>query len=204
MTASSSALTSINRNWAGRLIETDRLDEPPRHIPDYPFHSLSILSTCMRRSFCLWMVLGAALLPGCGSRDTIWVTGVLQKGGQSYEPPAGRKLALYFYPMTDGASSDPSGDVEMADYNSKDGSFTVPGREGHGIRPGKYRIVVVESLRRETRDELKKSAKPKRGQQRIDNDTNFLDSTFGEKTSPFVRDLRSSTNLMLDMASPTG
>ena len=115
----------------------------------------------MRRSLCLGLVLSAALLAGCGRGNTIWVTGVLQKGGQIYEPPEGRKLALYFYPIAEGTAGNPSGDVEMADYNSKDGSFTVPGREGHGIRPGKYRIAVVESLRRETRDQLQKSAKPK-------------------------------------------
>ena len=149
------------------------------------------------------MVLSAAFLTGCGHGDTIWVTGVLQKGGQIYEPPAGRKLALYFYPIKDGTSGNSSGEAEMADYNSKDGSFTVPGSEGYGIRPGKYRIAVVESLRRETRDQLKKVLKPKAGQKRVDNDTNFLDSTFGEKSSPFVRDLKTSTNLTLDMASPT-
>jgi hypothetical protein len=159
----------------------------------------------LRKAHCrLWMVLSAAFLAGCGRGDTIWVTGVLQKGGQVYQPPEGRKLALYFYPMKDGTSGDSSRDVEMADYNSKDGSFTVPGSEGYGIRPGKYRIVVVESLRRETRDQMNKSAKPKRGQRRVENDTNFLESTFGENTSPFVRDLKSSTNLTLDMASPTG
>ncbi len=149
------------------------------------------------------MVLSSASLAGCGGGDTIWVTGVLQKSGQVYEPPEGRKLALYFCPMKDGTSVDPSGNMEMAEYNSKDGSFTVPGPEGYGIRPGKYRIAVVETLRRETRDQLKKSAKPKRGQKRVDNDTNFLESTFGEQTSPFVRDITKSTNLTLDMASPT-
>ena len=184
------------------LIETAGLEQPPCRTSDRPFHSFPIVNTAMRRSICLGMVLGAALLPGCGSRDTIWVTGVLQKGGQVYEPPEGRKLALYFYPMADGTSDRPTGDVEMADYNSKDGSFTVPGSEGNGIRPGKYRIAVVETLRRETRDQLKKGVKPKRGQKRIDNDTNFLDSTFGEKTSPFVHDLKTSTKLTLDMASP--
>jgi hypothetical protein len=153
--------------------------------------------------FILWAALGVLCLAGCGGGNTIWVTGVLQKGGEPYKPSEGRKLALYFYPMKDGTSVDPSGDVEMADYNSKDGSFTVPGREGYGIRPGKYRIAVVESLRRETRDQLKKSAKPKHGEKRVDNDTNLLDSTFGENTSPFVRDMTNSTKLTLDMASPT-
>jgi hypothetical protein len=150
------------------------------------------------------MVLSAAFLAGCGHGDTIWVTGVLQKGGQIYEPPAGRKLALYFCPMKDGTSNDPGGVMEMAAYNSKDGSFTVPGIEGYGIRPGKYRIAVIESLRREARDELNKSKKPKPGQTPIGNDTNLLESTFGENTSPFVRDITKSTNLTLDMASPSG
>jgi hypothetical protein len=153
------------------------------------------------------MALSAAFLAGCGGGgNTIWVTGVLQKGGQIYQPPEGHKLALYFCPVKDDTSMDPSREMEMAVYNSKDGSFTVPGDEGYGIPPGKYRIAVVETLRREELDKLKKSTKtkPKRGQRRIDKDTNFLESTFGEKTSPLVRDLKTSTNLTLDMASPTG
>jgi hypothetical protein len=157
----------------------------------------------MRGPLCLLMVLTAASLPGCGRGDQIWVTGVLQKGGQIYDPPEGRKLALYFCLMKDGTPNEQTGDVEMADYNSKDGSFTVPGSEGSGIRPGKYRIAVVETLRRETRDQLKKDGKAKLGQKRIDNDTNFL-PIFGEKSSPFVRDLRTSTKLTLDMANPDG
>ena len=158
----------------------------------------------LRRSHFVWVVLIAAFLAGCGRGDAIWVTGVLQKGGQTYQPPEGRKLALYFCPVKDDNSLDPNGEMEMADYNSKDGSFTVPGREGYGIRPGKYRIAVSETLRREERDRLKKPGKQNRGQTRITNDTNFLESTFGEQTSPFVRDLKASTNLTLDMASPTG
>jgi hypothetical protein len=158
----------------------------------------------LRRARCLWMILSAAFLAGCGRGDTIWVTGVLQKGGQVYLPPEGRDLALYFYPMKDGTSGDPAGEFEMADYNSKDGSFTVPGREGYGIRPGKYRIAVVETLRRAELEKLKKPGKRTPKQKLFDRDTNFLESTFGEKTSPFVRDLKTSTNLTLDMASPTG
>jgi hypothetical protein len=149
------------------------------------------------------MVLSAACLAGCGRGDSIWVKGVLQKGGEMYKAPEGRKLALYFCPIKDGTSGAPAGDVEMADYDARDGSFTVPGREGYGIPPGNYRIAVAETLRREALNQLKTASKAKRGQSRIDNDTNFLESSFGEKTSPFVRDLRTSTNLTLDMAKPT-
>jgi hypothetical protein len=148
-------------------------------------------------------MLSAACLAGCGG-DTIHVTGVLQKGGEKYNVPDDHKLALYFHPMADGTSAKPSGDVEMADYDARDGSFTVPGRDGYGIRPGKYRIAVVESLRREALDQLKQGKALKAGQKkRIDKETNLLEDTFGENTSPFVRDLRSSTKLTLDMAKPT-
>ncbi len=70
--------------------------------------------------FGLWAALGVHCLAGCGGGNTIWVTGVLQKGGQPYKPLEERKLAL-----------------------------------------------------------------------------------FGKMTSPFVRDLKSSTKLTLDMAKPT-
>lgn len=157
----------------------------------------------MRRSPGLWILLSALCLAGCGGGNNIWVTGVLQKDGAVYKPPEGRKLALYFYPMAGGASGNVSGDAEMADYDATDGSFKVPGPEGYGIPPGKYRIVVAETLRREALDELKKASKPKRGEKRLTNDTNLLEASFGEKTSPFIRDLSKSTKLTLDMAKPT-
>jgi hypothetical protein len=152
------------------------------------------------------MVMSVVCLAGCGSGDNIWVTGVLQKGGEMYKPPDGHKLALYFCPMPGEGSATPTGDVEMADYDPRDGSFTVPGREGNGIPRGKYRIAVVETLRREALDLLRQASKPKnRGQQKlIRDDTNLLEASFGETTSPFVRDLTTSTKLTLDMSKPNG
>ncbi len=157
----------------------------------------------MLRPMGLWIVLGALCLAGCGGGDGIWVTGVLKKGEEIYKPPEGRKLALYFCPMKDGTAGQPIGEVELADYDARDGSFKVPGREGSGIPPGKYRVALVETLLREELDKLKKAAKPKRGQKRITDDTNFLEDSFGETTSPFVLDLKTSTNITLDMAKPT-
>jgi hypothetical protein len=160
----------------------------------------------MSRTLGLLIVMSVVCLAGCGSGDNIWVTGMLQKGGEMYKPPDGHKLALYFCPMPGEASAAPTGDVAMADYDPRDGSFTVPGREGNGIPPGKYRIAVVETLRREALDQLKEASKSKkRGQQTpIRDDTNLLETSFGEKASPFVRDLTTSTKLLLDMAKPNG
>ena len=154
------------------------------------------------KSFGPWIMLGAACLAGCGGGDTIWVKGVLQKGGEVYKPPEGRKLALHFHQLADGTSDKPTGFVELADYDARDGSFTVPGREGNGIPPGKYRIALVETYLRETFDQIKKASKPHRGQKPLDKEVNLLESAFGEKTSPFVRDLKTSTNLTLDMSKP--
>jgi hypothetical protein len=157
----------------------------------------------MRRSLSRWILLSTFCLAGCGDGTSIWVTGVLQKGGEVYKPPEGRKLALYFYPMIDDTSGNPAGDPQMANYDARDGSFSVPGREGYGIPPGKYRIVLVETLLNEALEKLRKIQKPKRGEWRASGDTNFLEGPFGEKTSPFVRDLKTSTKLALDMARPT-
>jgi hypothetical protein len=181
------------------------LDQPPCGVSELAFlTSLTALNITMRRSLGLWMMLSAACLAGCGGRDSISVTGVLQKGGEKYNPPEGHKLALYFYPIAVDTSGKPAGDVEMADYDPKDGSFTVPGAEGYGIRPGRYRIAVVETLRREEFDKLKQGSKPKKaGQTRLDKEMNLLEASFGEKTSPFVRDLKTSTKLTLDMAKPS-
>ena len=154
--------------------------------------------------FGLWAALGVVCLTGCGGGgNTIWVTGVLQKGGEPYKPPEERKLALYFYPIAEGTAGNSVDEPEMAEYDPRNGSFTVPRHEGYGIPPGKYRIAIVETVRREARDTLNKAAKTKRGTPRISNDTNFLESSFGQATSPFVRDLKTSTNLTLDMASPS-
>ena len=62
---------------------------------------------------------------------------------------------------------------------------------------------MVETLRREALDQLKNGSKPKPGQKRISNDTDFLEASYGETTSPFVRDLKTSTKLTLDMSKPT-
>ncbi len=147
-------------------------------------------------------MLSAACLAGCGGDDKIWVTGVLQKGGQTYSPPDGHKLTLHFCPMRDGSSGKPTGDVEMADYNPKDGSFTVPGRDGSGILPGRYRIAIVETLSREALDKLREASTKKTGQKRISRDTNFLEASYGEDTSPFIQDLKTSTSLTIDMEKP--
>ena len=156
----------------------------------------------MRRPSSVLILLCGYLLAGCGGQN-ISVTGVLLKGGAKYTPPEGRKLALYFIPMDDGTPSSPARDTEMALYNESDGTFTVPGRDGLGIIPGKYRISLSETLLRETLDQILKSPKPTINGKKPTRDTNLLEDTFGATTSPFIRDLKTSTDLTLDMTKPS-
>jgi hypothetical protein len=157
----------------------------------------------MRHLIRLLFVLSLGFSIGCaGSGDKIWITGVLHKNGEIYKPPQGHKLALYFCPIAEPSSPTPNGDIEMADYNSQDGTFTVPGVEGLGISPHLYRIAVVETLQRESLDELKKKSKTKRSARAIDRDTNLLEASFGTRTSPFIHELKTSQSLTLDMAKP--
>ena len=39
---------------------------------------------------------------------------------------------------------------------------------------------------------------------RVDEETDYLEATFGAMTSPFVRELKESTTLVLDMDKPAG
>ena len=152
------------------------------------------------------VVLISLGLAGCGSADLIWVKGSLNKGGTMYKPPEGRKVAVYFYQIKAADGKTTSGEAELAAYNAIDGSFTVPGREGYGIPKGTYRIAIAETMEREAFDKLKKSSpksKSKRGT-RIDDDTDYLEATFGAMTSPFVRELKESSTLILDMDKPAG
>lgn len=159
----------------------------------------------MRKYVACWIVLNAITLCGCESSNLIWVSGTLQKGEAKYTPIEGRKVSVYFYPIVEAGGSNPAvGEIEMADYHMTDGSFTVPGRNGAGILPGKYRIVISETIQRVALDEAKSAEKPKkRGESGINREIDFFDATFGPTTSPIIRDLKSSTKLVINMDKPT-
>ncbi len=158
------------------------------------------MRNCMN-GLVLWAIFIAS---GCGSSERLSVSGTLLKGGEKYVPVEGRTIDVYFYPLVEGAGSASSvGDPEMADYNEADGSFTVPGRDGNGILPGKYRITISETLRRESFDQLKNEKKTGGGKsKKIDRETDFNEATFGPNTSPIVREIKTSTKLVIDMAKP--
>jgi hypothetical protein len=146
-----------------------------------------------------------AVATGCGgSGNNVWVTGKLLKAGAKYEPPKDHQVNVYFVALEakDAAGKAiQGGEPFQADYDPTSGSFSVPGVEGRGIPPGKYRVAVTEKLKREAYDALPAPLKKKGA---ISRDDDMLKSQYGIGTSPIIREIPKSTDLDIDMTKPTG
>jgi hypothetical protein len=144
---------------------------------------------------------------GCGNSNAIKVSGKLLQGGHPYVPPAGQRVVITLYVVD---AKDASGTALPAQepfqsyYDPKDGTFTVPGPDGHGIPPGKYRISIFQGLTRE--GESKAHAEQKgspRNAPPIDRETDFLKGAFGPSTSPIVREVTEGAELIVDLDKET-
>lgn len=98
-----------------------------------------------QRQAVLWMcagLLSAVSLVGCGpaGEKRVSVTGTVKNKGQilTVKPMVGR-VQVTFIPVT--APGAPAADPQEA-VVKPDGTFTVPGTDGKGIAPGKYKIAV--------------------------------------------------------------
>ena len=128
-----------------------------------------------------------SLVLGCGNPpgDTVPVHGKLTNNG---EPLAvkGRELGLgyvelHFYRMNE----DGTIDKDPADAAVEEsGEFTVRGRDGGGLPPGKYKIAVRQL-----------DPAP-------DNDK--LGGRFNLENTPLVREVREGEEIIIDLARPQG
>ena len=144
-------------------------------------------------------------ISGCGSSQAIWVQGKLTKGGAQYAVPADQTLNITLYsmePFKDGERTIPAGQAYMAVFKSEDGTFTVSGPDGLGIPPGKYRVSLLQKLRREAVD--KKNEKLRPNQKLFDRDTDMLANRYGISTSPIVVEVNKSEYVEIDLDRPTG
>src|SRR6478735_7126418 len=97
--------------------------------------------------------LAAVLAAGCGGAadDRIPVGGKLVDGGKEFAfdmtkaklppgasgfPPGANPVQITFIPAEGGDSS-------SAVVNTSGWTFTVPGKDGKGIKPGKYKVAVT-------------------------------------------------------------
>jgi hypothetical protein len=90
-------------------------------------------------------------------------------------------VVVQFYRI--GEDGRQSADPEEAEVDA-DGNFEVPGRTGHGIRPGRYRIAVRQWDPYPQVDRLKA---------RLD-----------EKNSPIIREITGEEDLVIDVSKPQG
>jgi hypothetical protein len=139
--------------------------------------------------------------PGCGgSGDAIWVTGKLLKGGTRYVAPEDQTVNVTFVSIEtrDGSGKTiPGGEPYLADFDEANATFTVPGPDGRGIPAGKYRVSVVQKIKRVALEKLKVEKKL-----RIDRETDMLKNAFGPDRSPIVRELTASCDLAIDLDRP--
>jgi hypothetical protein len=120
------------------------------------------------------------LLAGCGSSGYVKAKGRVVKGGEPFSPQADEIVQMAFFAAGDDAS-DSRGSYE-ASFDRSDGSFRVLGKDGKGVPPGKYRVVV--RLVKNRKDQFK--------------------GAFGVKNSPFLCEVSStSSDITVDLATPS-
>jgi hypothetical protein len=134
----------------------------------------------MRRMVILSVVpLLALLLVGCGGNGKLRTKGQLVKDGAPYVVNEDDIVYVTFVPIVDGGKAM---DYHVAIYNNADGTFVASGKDGTGVPPGKYRIAV----------EHKRNKK------------DLLNGAFGTENSPFIREVKTSSDtLKLDIAKPS-
>ena len=129
--------------------------------------------------------LGLALaLAGCSSETLVQVKGRVHKNGQplpvkEMESQAGGRVMVVFHCLDKGEKPlHPQGAIVKSD-----GTFTVAGPGGNGIRPGKYRVEVT-------------------WQDPFPMGKDKLDGKFGKANSPVVVDIPSLEEIDINVASP--
>ncbi|MDB5352636.1 MAG: hypothetical protein JWN86_3883 [Planctomycetota bacterium] len=154
---------------------------------------VSVLKSRLWRALVLIAALG---MTGCGSN--VKVTGTVSRSGLPVDAVKGMQLEVGFHPLAkaevDGKT--PTGPDLYAANVASDGSFDVPGIDGEGIPPGKYRVSVVL---RAGRDRSQAKKKGKNG----DPDKDLLNGAFAPENSPIVREITSSQPLRIDLDQPS-
>ncbi len=123
------------------------------------------------------LALAIGALSGCSS-NTCRVTGTLVKNGKAVTVEEGQWVQLILYPIE---KEKPSGEWFPANVNP-DGTFEVPGKEGDGVPPGKYRFGINWVTFK-------------------DRGHDFLKHAFARDTSPIVEEIDGSRNLTIDLAA---
>jgi hypothetical protein len=114
---------------------------------------------------------------GCGRDGRIRAQGQLIKNGAPFKLGEAEGMRIVFVPVDAGESTF---DTYVAVF-AADGSFTVTGKDGKGLPPGKYRVTV---------EHLKKKE-------------DLFQGAFSGKNTPIVREVTNSSNkIIIDLDNP--
>jgi hypothetical protein len=126
-----------------------------------------------------------ALLPGCGQEQPkVRARGQLLDKGQPLKVSPKTGVTIGFFPTV--KEEGKRADSYTADFNREDSTFVVPGVDGRGIPPGKYRITIMQ---------MSLEATPA---------MNALNEAFGPEKSPIVRDVQNEEPIRIDLSKPEG
>ncbi len=135
----------------------------------------------MRRiGWCCFLAL--LVLSGCGSGKLMPKGRLLKDGKPIVLKDEEESMQIFFDPIPAEGQQHP-GDMFAARYNREDGTFTVVGKDGTGMPPGKYRIAIEHHRRK----------------------SDLLKGAFAADKTPFVRDIDAKTGeIVIDLDKPTG
>ena len=150
----------------------------------------------------LTLLASCVMLAGCGSSSTVQVSGKLTKAGAVYKPTDGYRVGVTLYALGE-KQGDAGGQVAKEPYaavvDPETSTFRVPGPDGSGIPPGKYRVSIVE---KRTRDAVDTAEKTKH--KAVDRDDDFFKNRYSPESSLIVRQIDHSDTLTIDLAAADG
>jgi hypothetical protein len=132
----------------------------------------------------------------------VQVTGKLTKAGAAYKPTEGYRLGVTLYALEDRqgeARAQVAKEPYAAVFDPETSSFRVPGPEGNGIPPGKYRVSIVQKRTREALGTLDKTA-----HKAVDREEDLFQNRYSPDASLIVRQIDHSEDLTIDLAAADG
>jgi hypothetical protein len=143
-----------------------------------------------RRALAALAVLWAA---GCGGADgRVPVSGRLVDGGKPFAfdqskvklPPGATGLPPGSNPVTVLFTPAEGGEASSAMLSLTDGTFTVPGKDGKGLKPGKYKVAVTGGAGGGAPD--------------------YFGGKFTADKTQIVKDVQPGQEVVIDVAKPAG
>ena len=132
----------------------------------------------MRTALGVLVGIAVCLTAGCGP-TALKPRGRVLKDGAPFLPEEGTYVVVLFVPIQEGGGRAPR--FFPAEFNPADATFQVVGNDGKGMPPGRYRVAVEHTRKKQ----------------------DLLKGKFNAENSPFVREVQNSGDeIVIDLAKP--